>query len=558
MKNVKFLTVLIISILFINNGFSQKSAEKKNEIPTKTNGIVPKKGSLTEAQIQTWPHMDIFTDSIPGMSIQKAYDFIAGKKGETVIVAIIDSGIDIEHEDLKDVVWVNTKEIPNNGIDDDKNGYVDDINGWNFLGSKKGNAYPEQLEMTRIVKKLSPKYEGKLITDIQEKELEEFNLYTKLNKEIANRKATAYENKTHYESYKTSLEDAHKNISEILKKDVYTLEELDSLGAVHETLQPQIFNLMRIIDGEGSVDNALKYLEEGIVHFTEQYSSPNYDINFNGRAIVGDNPDDIKDRNYGNPDVIGFKDKEDHGSHVTGIAAAVRNNGIGMNGVTNNVKIMAIRAVPDGDEYDKDIALAIRYAVDNGAKVVNMSFGKSYSSQKKWVFDAIKYAASKDVLLVHAAGNDAKSIDKEDNFPNDSEDKITEFADNVITVGASTKEFNENLVARFSNYGKKNVDVFAPGLEIYSTFPNNTYEISQGTSMASPQVAGVAALVRSYYPNLSAKQVKQLLMESGIEASFNVILPGSRTEKVPFSSLSVSGKIVNAYNAMLMAQQLSK
>lgn len=553
MKNLKYYTFCFVFLFIISHGYSQLKQTFIN-----SNGAIAKKGTMTETEMQSWPHMDIIKDSVPGMSLQKAYEFLADKKGDKVIIAIIDSGIDIKHEDLSKLVWVNTKEIPNNKIDDDKNGYVDDINGWNFLGSKKGNAYAEQLEMTRIVKKLTPKFKGKLATQIDEKDIKDYNLYVKLSNEIKDRKEKANENKARYEFYKSSVQEAHQKAVNLLKKEIYTISELDSLATAHENLQPQLFNLIRIIDGDGSIKEALSFLEEGIEHFTKQFTSPNYDIQFDGRAIVGDNPDDFYDRNYGNPNVFHFNDEEIHGTHVTGISAAIRNNGIGMNGVTNNVKIMSIRAVPDGDEYDKDVALAIRYAVDNGAKVVNMSFGKSYSPQKQWVYDAIKYAESKDVLLVHAAGNDAKNIDKADNFPNDSDDKINEFANNMITIGAITRHFDENLVADFSNYGKKNVDLFAPGLEIYSTYPNNKYESIQGTSMAAPQVAGVAALIRSYYPKLSAKQVKQILMNSGIGVSFNVILPGTSFEKVPFESLSASGKILNAYNAILMAHQQSK
>ena len=553
MKNLKYYTFCFVFLFIISHGYSQLKQTFIN-----SNGAIAKKGTMTETEMQSWPHMDIIKDSVPGMSLQKAYEFLADKKGDKVIIAIIDSGIDIKHEDLNKLVWVNAKEIPNNKIDDDKNGYVDDINGWNFLGSKKGNAYAEQLEMTRIVKKLTPKFKGKLATQIDEKDIKDYNLYVKLSNEIKDRKEKANENKARYEFYKSSVQEAHQKVVNLLKKEIYTISELDSLATAHENLQPQLFNLIRIIDGDGSIKEALSFLEEGIKHFTKQFTSPNYDIQFDGRAIVGDNPDDFYDRNYGNPNVFHFNDEEIHGTHVTGISAAIRNNGIGMNGVTNNVKIMSIRAVPDGDEYDKDVALAIRYAVDNGAKVVNMSFGKSYSPQKQWVYDAIKYAESKDVLLVHAAGNDAKNIDKADNFPNDSDDKINEFANNMITIGAITRHFDENLVADFSNYGKKNVDLFAPGLEIYSTYPNNKYESIQGTSMAAPQVAGVAALIRSYYPKLSAKQVKQILMNSGIGVSFNVILPGTSFEKVPFESLSASGKILNAYNAILMAHQQSK
>jgi subtilisin family serine protease len=253
-------------------------------------------------------------------------------------------------------------------------------------------------------------------------------------------------------------------------------------------------------------------------------------------------------------------DKEEilHGTHVAGIVAQVRNNGLGGDGIANNVEILTVRAVPDGDEYDKDIALGIRYAVDNGAKVINGSFGKSFSPHKQWVYDAIKYAEKKDVLIVFAAGNDAKDIDVNNSFPSDSEDKKTEFADNVITIGALNLEYGNKVVARFSNYGKINVDVFAPGVKIYATTPNNKYQLLQGTSMASPNVAGVAALIRSYYPKLSAKQVKHILMDSGVAITADVIVGGKATDVRSFSTLSKSGKIVNAYNALLMAEKMSK
>ena len=277
------------------------------------------------------------------------------------------------------------------------------------------------------------------------------------------------------------------------------------------------------------------------------------------RKVVGDNPNDITNTKYGNNNVIG-PDKEEarHGTHVAGIVAQARNNNMGGDGIANNVQILTVRAVPDGDEYDKDIALGIRYAVDNGAKVINGSFGKAFSPQKQWVYDAIKYAEKKDVLIVHAAGNDAKDIDYNDNYPNDSDDKLTEFADNFITVGALNFENGEKVVARFSNIGKINVDVFAPGVKIYATTPKNTYSFLQGTSMASPNVAGVAALIRSYYPKLTAKQVKHILMDSGVALENNVIVGGKAADTRPFSALSKTGKIVNAYNAIQMAEKMSK
>jgi cell wall-associated protease len=293
-----------------------------------------------------------------------------------------------------------------------------------------------------------------------------------------------------------------------------------------------------------------------------QAKDKRYDLDFNARQTLGDNLYDIEDKFYGNSNVIDSKELESHGTHVAGIVAASRNNNKGVNGVVNNVKIMAVRVVPDGDEHDKDVALGIRYAVDNGAKIINISFGKAYSPNRKWVYDAIIYAAKKDVLLVAAAGNDGKDIDVTKTYPNDTEDLINEISDNVLTIGAMSLYYDEKLPATFSNYGKKNVDVFAPGVDIYATIPKNAYASISGTSMAAPSAAGVAALVRSYYPQLSASQVKHILMNSGMKINFEVMKPGSQSrenpngEKVPFSDLSVSGRVVNAYNALIMADSI--
>lgn len=291
------------------------------------------------------------------------------------------------------------------------------------------------------------------------------------------------------------------------------------------------------------------------------YNKNDYYLNldFNGRKVIGDNVNDIKDKIYGNNNVTG-PDKESclHGTHVAGIVAQVRNNNVGGDGVANNVAIMAVRAVPMGDEYDKDIALAIRYAVDNGAKVINTSFGKYYSPNKEWVYDAIKYAAKKDVLIIHSAGNEAKDNDTEINYPNDHDGKEKEFADNLLTIGALNFQMGEKIAAEFSNYGKSNVDVYAPGVEIYATTPNNTFKYLQGTSMASPNAAGVAALIRSYYPKLSASQVKHILMDSGVAIAATVKVGEEQKETRLFANASKSGKIVNAYNALLMAEKLSK
>jgi len=522
---------------------------KNLEVPTMdtTVTIEPKKGAINEEQFNQWAHADLVTDTIPGMSLDKAYKFLEGKKGVPVVVAVIDSGIDIEHEDLKDEVWTNPKEIAGNKIDDDKNGYVDDIHGWNFLGGN-GVAAPEQLEITRIVAKLNPRFKGKTIDDISDDEKVAFEKYQKYLK--------AYEasSSKHFKTMNRLVQigENFAAIKKFLGKDSFTMEDLQAIKTEDQKLQAQIGDILGLMS-RGLDEKA--YLE----YYETQKKNKNYDFDFDGRAIVGDNPTDINDTNYGNPYVIGSVEDESHGTHVSGIILATRNNGIGMNGVATNVKLMSVRAVPDGDERDKDVALAIRYAVDNGAKVINMSFGKSFSPYRNWVFDAIKYAEKHDVLLVHAAGNDNKDIDVKDNWPNDSSDKINEFADNVLTVGAMSVNFNEKLPATFSNYGQKNVDIFAPGVQIYSTIPQNNYAKYSGTSMASPETAGVAALIRSYYPQLSASQVKHIIMNSGTKLNMKVFKPTSRgqePELVDFSTLSVTGRIVNAYNALVLADRM--
>lgn len=546
----KTLIVGLGATLILSACSSTKSAHKI-PVPQGDDTVVamPEKvGKMTEEEIKAWPHMDIYTDTVPGMSIEKAYQFLQGKKGNKVIVGVIDSGIDIEHEDLKDNVWTNSDEIAGNGIDDDNNGYIDDVHGWNFLGGE-GTATPEQLEVTRIYKKLKAKYHNKSAADISASDKEEYAYYQKVKKDFEKRVAKAKENYEYYQKTQIYLNDAHRTTSEKLGKEDYTLADINTLEEADRNPL-----LLQIMSKGGTVAEVNEQLDGGIKYYGSQVNTM-YNLEFKGRT-TGDNGYDIKDVPYGNQYVIGSKEDEFHGTHVSGITMATRDNGIGMNGAAHNVELMAVRAVPDGDEYDKDVALAIRYAVDNGAKVINMSFGKSYSPNAEWVYEAIKYAASKDVLLVHAAGNDHKDIDKSDNFPTDAPDKVKEIADNVITVGAMTRNFNYDLVASFSNYGKLNVDVFAPGLEIYSTYPNNEYESIQGTSMAAPAVAGVAALVRSYYPELSASQVKHILMNSGIKVTMPVKKPGADGELVSFSELSVSGRIVNAYNALKMADSM--
>ena len=531
--------------------------------------ITPKQSVLSDEEEKFWSHADLMKDSVVGMSLAKAYQFLEGKKSIPVIVAIADSGVDIEHEDLKDVLWTNTKEIKGNSIDDDKNGYVDDIHGWNFLGNASGKIInADQLEITRLVKKGREKFGDKKAEDISENDKAAFEAYQKLELEYRltiSQKEFEIQEMEQTQNNLERLKAVFEDVRRFAGKDNLRINDLDSLKPASLLMITQIETIKKVLENGATEEDLIGYLKEVKDYKGELLKAmKGYDLNLNDRANLGDNLYDIYDKFYGNNNVIGNKDLEKHGTHVAGIVAASRNNNKGAKGVANTVKIMTVRVVPDGDEHDKDVALGIRYAVDNGAKIINTSFGKRFSPNKEWVFDAIAYAAKKDVLIVNAAGNDSKNIDIQATYPNDSKDLKTEFADNVITIGASSLYYNEKLVATFSNYGKINVDIFAPGVDIYSTVPKNEYEPLSGTSMASPSTSGVAALIRAYYPNLSAKEVKYILMNSGVKIDFKVIKPGSQTEEnptgelVPFEDLSASGRLVNAYNALQLADYLSR
>lgn len=496
-----------------------------------------KESALTESEKNEWAHLDLAKDTIPGMSVNKAYsDIIKNKKGKTVIVAVIDSGTDIDHEDLDDVIWTNKKEIPNNGKDDDNNGYIDDIHGWNFVG----DGYDEQLEFVRLLAtgdKSAPRYaEAEALYD------EEYQKYL------------GY--KTNYEQNLQLVSGADDILTKHFGKADYTKKEVIAIKTQDQRLG-QAVQIAKFVYANdlGSVADAKKTYKEGVEEINDRLNV-NLDKSFQGRK-TGDDPNDLDDKpGYGNNNPRPSKKTESHGTHVSGIIAAERNNNKGMNGVANNVLIMAIRSTPNGDEYDKDVALAIRYAADNGAKVINASFGKSFSPHSQWVRDAIIYAGEKDVLFVHAAGNDSENIDVEHNYPNDAFGTGPEVSDNFITVGSLTNKYGSTMVSNFSNFGKVNVDVFAPGSDIYSTMPENEYDMQSGTSMAAPNVAGVAALIRSQYPSLTAAQVKKVLMDSGLPIKAKVSV-GSKRQVKSLSEISTSGRIINAYNALILASQMA-
>jgi cell wall-associated protease len=545
---------LAISILIAGCG----SAVTIPTTPIQISGNSPQKvQELSREELKTWWHLDLKKDTVPGMSVQRTYDeIIRNRKGQTVIVGVIDSGIDIEHEDLRNVIWTNPGEIAGNGIDDDGNGYIDDIHGWNFLGDIVG----EQMEYVRIMLRLAPKFEDKPESAISTADREEYALYQKAKAEYLKEKQEALGTKVQYESMIEVIRPAHERVAQKLGKEDYTRGDLKTLQD-DISFGREVFLLDQMFEFDDNIPNIIKEIDGGVKYFSSRLDY-HFNVTRDFRATLGDDPYDITDVPIGNNQVSGpDPEKEDakHGTHVSGIIAAQRNNGIGLDGVAQNVQIMALRAVPDGDEYDKDIALAIRYAVDNGAKVINTSFGKMYSPNPEWVYEAIKYASDNDVLIVNAAGNDGFDLDDEalTVFPNDQRAVDPGLSNTFLTVGALNYTYDENLIASFSNYGKTQVDVFAPGVQIWSSTPNDEYEFQMGTSMAAPAVAGVAAMLRSYYPQLTAAQVKQIIMDSGLPSNQMVILGGEEDNKRPFSEISTSGKMVNMYNAFIMAEMLT-
>ena len=514
----------------------------------------------------SWHMMDKETDGYNGVSADKAYQFLKSKnlKSKTVIVAVVDTGIDTLHEDLKTILWNNPKEIPGNNKDDDGNGYIDDVHGWNFLGGKDGrNVKIDSDERGRVYYGLKNKWDNKQIdkTALSKQDLYEYEMFLKAKAEIKGNDPTADDasqlDLPALQEMLTTLLRSDSILKKAMRKDTFTGTEMElyvTKSFAERRAKSEFVGLMK---ANNMLDQTNKEFTDGLAEFIETEQRKTLSKISAPRAyrkeIVGDDENNFNDRSYGNNDIMA--DFSMHGTHCAGIIAAARNNGKGINGIADDVRIMVLRMLADGDEHDKDIALAIRYAVDNGAKIISMSFGKSFSPQKQWVDEAFAYAESKNVLLVHAAGNDAKDVDVADNFPNPVYINGGR-AGNVITVGASD-EARLGSTAAFSNYGKKEVDVFAPGVKIYSTLPGGkNYGNLSGTSMAGPLVAGIAALTLAYFPALSAKQLKYVIEKSAQQPKEKVTKPGTE-EKVALSELCRTGGIVNAYEAVKLAATLT-
>jgi len=516
--------------------------------------LFKKKKQLSEEEFKFWYHMDYQKDTVPGISLSKLYDSgLLDNPKSKVVVAVLDTKLDIHHEDLQQQIWINDDEIPDNDKDDDENGYVDDINGWDFLSNSNGEYVKYQsTEALRIIKKYREKYEDIDTSAIDSYNKDEYELYQRAIQNY-NESVSMYSGAVSFmDNLMTRYEQADQIFDKLLPSESYSISAIDSvllLNSDSTTMSHGEF-LKYTIQEDLGIDNLETYKElySGILN-----NSLNIDNEY--RTMLCDDLRNIKDAYYGGNIVYGDVPFQ-HSIAVTGVIGANRANNIGIKGFSDNIEIMPIVMVASGDEEDKDIAVAIRYAVDNGAKIINMSWGKEFSLNEKWVGKAIKYAADHNVLIVHGSGNESSNNDNKTFYPNDNMAGVSS-VDNFIEVGASTYTIDSTLIAHFSNYGQEAVDVFAPGVKIYTTEINDNYGFSEGTSLAAPLVSGLAALLWTHFPNLTALQIKEIILKSGNSYDVPVVIIDSNGEKktVPFNSLSKTGKVINAFNAFTLAKE---
>ncbi|WP_148044255.1 S8 family serine peptidase [Sinomicrobium pectinilyticum] len=547
--------ILILSFI-VCSFFQCESPNDKFQLIEKvfdTYGTIP--DSLIKKE--DWYYKDILDDSIPGISLEKAEKTILkNRKGREVIVAVIDGRFDINHPAIKDYIWENPSENLNYR-DDDGNGYIDDMYGWNFMGNNNGdNASTVNQEYVRIVRLYKEHFKNKTLADISQEEVGKFNLYIKAKEKLEDELKKEEDKLVRLNDYYNTYITAREALKFWFPDYNYNLETLNQIDTINNPeLAPHVKEIKEVIEW-GETD-------EFNIHYNKKQNDRVHkvlNIDFNDRELVGDNPYDINDTIYGNNQVFAQANIFDHGTRVSSVITGVFRN------YSENLKILPISKSPTGDYYDKDLALAIRYAVNKGAKVINMSFIKLFSLNNQWVLDAMKYAEAHNVLIVSAAGNLSTNVDDEIQYPLDKDSIGHEIVDNFLKVGGSSYTVNENLRAYFSSYGANDVDLFAPGYEIETAFPNHNtygfplYHTDSGTSLSTALVSGVAALIFSNYPDLTATEVKYILMDSGIAYTFPVKVPTKedKNHKIPFDKLSKSGKIVNAYNALLMAERVSK
>ncbi len=535
----------VLTFLFFTFSFALLSFDTKGKQLPAGNTYIDFISNSREGDLPDWALLSP-EDGYEGVRTNEFYKYLKTLSNvpdrKDVIVAVIDSGFDIDHPDLKDNIWINEKEI--NGvenIDDDNNGYVDDFHGWNFLGDSKALPLEATREYFRLKSLNTPEtdtYFIKVKETYEDKKDENTSTLTGISETL-----------NEYVNAENVLKE--KNITTDPKK---LMEISTTLKGKYQDAASMILGIYMLYGTD----------KENLTKLEKQYRNK-VKVLFDSNYVSDEFSETLLEKNYGNNNVS--ENKEEHGTHVSGIIASQKT------GQDPFAKIMCLRAVPnEGDERDKDIGNAIRYAVDNGADIINMSAGKYFSRFPEFVVDAIKYAEEKGVLFVISGGNEGVDISQIVTYPKKftEENGSKKYFTNMIVVGASSwmKQWSvekdpENLnskydlAAPFSNYSDEVIDIFAPGADINSTVPGAGYKKLSGTSMAAPVVSGVAAILKSYFPQLSASQLKDVIVSSARQYEGLKVKLRRNPVKVLFSDLSKSGGVIDLINAFKRAGEVT-
>lgn len=512
-----------------------------------------------------WHLRSLGPDSIWGAGIEKAYQMLDGKKAKKKVrVAVISRGFDMEHEDLVDVLWTNKKEKPGNGSDDDKNGYIDDVHGWNFLGTKDGRdviytseaisrefdkirARFEELDAKGRSRTLAEKDEYMQYLNLaRESKIEGMYMSTILAKNIA--KGMEEINQKLHEAYPNDSDFTYEQFLKIVPAP----ETLDSLNDIAYNVNMLIWGFSQ----KQMWSDRYKTRYDNAQSYEKQYQDLKARQK-DERGMIGDNMNDINDAQYGNANLL--TGNPSVGTGLAGVIAAKRGNDIGIDGIADNAELMLIRAVPEGDGYDKDIAVAIRYAIKNGADIILIATHKKVAEDKDIVRLALEEAEQEDILIVHAVGESPRDIDNNPTYPSGLKEDGS-YYNNFINVAASNVN---GLPLSLSNYGKKNVDLFAPGVDVYSCDAGDNYFKLTGTNASAAVVTGVAALIKSRFPKLTASQIKEIIVSTATNApTEGVFYPfvseaSNETPKTAqYSDLCRSGGIIDAAAAVQKAMNI--
>lgn len=486
-----------------------------------------------------WSYRSLRRDSIPGSSYYDACALLANTPGRPVIIGVIDTGIDQTHSQLNKSIWTNLKEKPGNHLDDDKNGYVDDVHGWYWTALSNGTFMTTDL--SEAIRVLQGDSLGNTNPGVAEQAR---RIYQHESEKLALLKMAV--------SDTARLKQTLASLATYAGDGAVTLTTLQGLPTGSDSVQTGV-RLLTIESYRGRPTNWAQlsarligfaprlhaaYKEMAAYAFNRDYKPLTNGVRFAGQSVGP---------------TLSRSEILAHGTYVAGVLTAPLSAGVDK-AEGQYMSIMDLAAAPPtGDERDELLAKAIRYAVDNGASVINISVAKKLSAHRDLVDAALLHALKKDVLVINCAGNDSNDNDVTPYYPVGPVSLSGNvIGDNFIEVGNSSPEWNEKLPFYSSNYGHSSVDLFAPGVQIRTATPGQQYATISGTSLSAPLVARVAALIRSHFPNLTACSVKAILMKSVRKPVFMVLKPGT-AQLVAMSDLCSSGGILDAEAAVRLA-----